>query len=227
MADRDKLSVDSLPGFLQGIASRFNQRLVDGLDEVDSTPPPPRIPGPVFLRLMMLFSGGIAVFLVGIFASIAMNDPLSFIMGAVICSGFLFIGFLLNRKIKAGKIYTITGVCTASEYKLFKRYLETTFVDIESEVGDEHYTLLPRKTRFKLGHKYTLYFDRPQRAHGAELHSTDEHFGEDLFPTVGYLGYDHHGIYTEKKKTNAFEQVESNAEMEASSASNLISTKTE
>jgi len=173
---------------------------------------PQRIPQPVTTRLLLLFAGGIGCLLLGVVLSVSMNDFILFILSLFVFATMLGKGFILYRKVKAGSIYSIRGVCTDISPKLMRRYSKTTFIDVDSETFDENFTVLPKKTVFKVGHKYVVYFDRPIRRPGETDPTKTQWIDPESLPTEGFIGIEHLGIYQEApKKDETKEKADENA----------------
>ena len=165
----------------------------------ESQQQPMRIPQPVTTRLMVLFGGSIGCLLIGIVVGILMGDITLFGLSVIIFLTMGGKGYFLYKKAKAGSIYCVKGVCVESTPKLLHRYLKTSFVDVDSETCDESSILLPKKIIFKIGHKYAVYFDRPLRTPGDQ--NETQWLDPDSFPTEGFIGFEHKGIYKEKPTT--------------------------
>jgi len=82
-------------------------------ESIPGTPPSisPVIPKPIFMRLLMLFGGGIGCLLVGIIVTLVTGDMVLLAMSAILGIAFVTKGFLLRRKINIGQIYSVAGVC--------------------------------------------------------------------------------------------------------------------
>ena len=115
------------------------------------------IPKPVFMRLLMLFGGGIGCLLVGIVVTMVTGDLVLLAMSAILGVAFVAKGFLLKRKIGSGQIYCISGVCVSITSKILGRYRRMELVD--TDTGDEMHFILPKKVVFKIGHVYNCFFD--------------------------------------------------------------------
>jgi len=115
------------------------------------------MPKPVFMRMVMLFGGGIGCLFVGIIVTQATSDTVLLIMSAILGVAFVSKGYLLRRKIKSGLIYNVSGVCVSIVPKLLGRYRRIELVD--TNTGNDTYFILPKKIVFKIGHVYTCYFD--------------------------------------------------------------------
>jgi len=142
------------------------------------------VPKPVFMRLLMLFGGGAGCLFVGIIVSLVTGDLVLLAMSAILSVALVAKGILLKRKIKAGQIYSVSGVCIGIVPKMFGRYKRIELVDIAT--GNDVFFILPKKVIFKVGHVYTCYFDN--QIINADL---------DL-PTNGFLGFEDFGVYQEK-----------------------------
>jgi len=155
-------------------------------------------PKPVFMRLLMLFGSGAICLLVGIAAALATGDLILLAMSAVLGIAFAAKGALLKRKISAGQIYGVSGVCVGIAPKMLGRYRRIELVDVDTG-GDTH-IILPKKVTFKIGHVYTCYFDnhvgsRPENLANPKGGISGADF--DL-PTNGFLGHEDFGVYQEK-----------------------------
>jgi len=158
----------------------------------------PTIPKPVFMRLLILFGGGIGCLLVGIIALLATGDLGLLVMSGILCIAFVTKGFLLKRKIISGQIYRLSGVCVNIVPKLFGRYRRIELVDTSS--GDDVHFILPKKVIFKIGHVYNCYFDNQINNRPVSINnSTGGFFNTDMdLPTNGFLGFEDFGVYQEK-----------------------------
>jgi hypothetical protein len=157
----------------------------------------PATPRPVFMRLLMLFGSAAGCLLVGVIVSIVTGDMILLAMSAILGIAFAAKGFLLKRKINAGQIYSVPGVCISIVPKILGRYRRIELVDIDT--GDDVSFILPKKTTFKIGHVYTCYFDNPI---SSPLNINNA--GMDL-PTNGFLGFEDFGVYQEKPSVVAVE----------------------
>ncbi|MCL1884449.1 MAG: hypothetical protein FWF81_11970 [Defluviitaleaceae bacterium] len=170
-------------------------------ESVCEKPTRPSIPKPVFMRLFLLFGGGVGCLIVGIFMSVVTGDLVLLFMSAILFVSFVAKGFLLKRKINAAQIYSVSGVCVSCAPKMLGRYKRIELVD--TKTGGEVNFVMPKKVVFKVGHVYTCYFDNDinnrteiaGKSHG-------DFFGMDL-PTSGFLGCEDFGIYQEKPATTA------------------------
>ena len=162
---------------------------------------PPVIPKPVFMRLLMLFGGGIGCLLVGIIVTIATGDMVLLAMSVILCVTFAIKGFLVKRKINQGQIYSVSGVCVSLAPKMLGRYRRIELVDTITG-GDVHF-VLPKKVVFKVGHVYTCYFDTQITARPESISTPQGGFlnAELDLPTNGFLGFEDFGIYQEKPTT--------------------------
>ena len=158
----------------------------------------PTIPKPVFIRLLILFCGGIGCFLVGIIVTITIRDFILLAMSIILSIAFVTKGFLIKRIIKQGQIYSVSGVCISLAPKMLGRYRRIELVD--TITGGEVSFLLPKKTLFKVGHVYTCYFDTPIINHSESITTSKGGFfnAELDLPTNGFLGFEDFGIYQEK-----------------------------
>jgi len=161
----------------------------------------PTIPKPVFMRMLMLFGGGVGCLLVGIIVTIATGDMVLLAMSLVLGVAFVAKGFLLRQKINRGQIYSVSGVCTSIAPKMFRRYRHIELVD--TITGGDVYFILPKKVVFKVGHVYTCYFDNPitNRPESADAPQGVFFNAELDLPTNGFLGFEDFGIYQEKPTT--------------------------
>jgi len=159
------------------------------------------IPKPVFMRLLMLFGGGIGCLLVGIVVTMVTGDLVLLAMSAVLSIAFVAKGFLLKRKISSGQIFHVSGVCVSITPKILGRYRRMELVD--TATGDEIHFILPKKVVFKIGHVYNCFFDnqisnRPVNINNAK----GGFFSADMdLPTNGFLGFEDFGVYQEKPAT--------------------------
>jgi len=159
------------------------------------------IPKPVFMRLLMLFGGGVGCLLVGVIVTIATGDMVLLAMSVILGVAFVAKGFLVKRKINQGQIYSVSGVCVSVAPKMLGRYRRIELVDTVTG-GDVHF-VLPKKTVFKVGHVYTCYFDNPisNRPESISTPQGDFFNAELDLPTNGFLGFEDFGIYQEKPTT--------------------------
>ena len=171
------------------------------------------IPKPVFIRLLMLFGGGIGCLVVGIIVSLVTGDFVLLAMSAILCISFTVKGFLLKRKINLGQIYSVSGVCVGIVPKILGRYRRIELVDTITG-GDTHF-ILPKKVLFKIGHVYTCYFDNQISNRLGRMveqypkgtvdpvninNNQGGCFNADIdLPTNGFLGFEDFGIYQEKQ----------------------------
>ena len=159
------------------------------------------IPKPVFVRLLMLFGGGLGCLIVGIVVSMVTGDRVLLGMSAILCVSFVIKGFFLKRKIRSGHIYGISGVCVSIVPKIFGRYRRIELVD--TATGGDLSFILPKKVVFKVGHVYTCYFDN--QINNRSAGNSDPQggfFSTDIdLPTNGFLGYEDFGIYQERPIT--------------------------
>jgi len=165
----------------------------------------------------MLFGGGIGCLFVGIIVTLVTGDMVLLAMSAILGIAFVTKGFLLRRKINAGQIYSVAGVCVSITPKMLGRYRRIELVD--TNTGDDVHFILPKKVIFKVGHVYTCYFDnqignRPgrmgeQHPQGATSPMNINNpkggfFSADMdLPTNGFLGFEDFGVYQEKPATAA------------------------
>jgi len=180
------------------------------VEDSETTAPSAAIPKPVFMRLLMLFGGSIGCLAVGIIVSLVTGDLALLIMSSILSITFAAKGFLLRRKINAGQIFSVSGVCVSIAPKMLGRYKRIELVDVST--GDDVHFILPKKTVFKIGHVYTCYFDnqignRPQRMgqHSQAANSPGVNTPKSRFisadmdlPTNGFLGFEDFGVYQEK-----------------------------
>ena len=179
--------------------NQLNNQAPTETDTVPSGPGPPPIPRPVFLRLLMLFGGGICCLFIGAIVAWTMRDATTLGMSGIICAALIIAGVSLKRKISRGEIFSLSGVCISITPKMFGRYRRNTFVIVET--GEEISIVLPKKIEYKIGHSYTTYFTSPIK----QSHQTDNEtpqggfFTADMdFPTNGFIGREDFGIYSEK-----------------------------
>jgi len=170
-------------------------------DTNETTRLPPTIPKPVFIRLLILFSGGVGCLLVGIIVTITTSDFILLVMSLILSVAFVAKGFLIKRKINQGQIYSVSGVCISLAPKMLGRYRRIELVD--TITGSEVFFILPKKTLFKVGHVYTCYFDTPIINHSESITTSKGGFfnAELDLPTNGFLGFEDFGIYQEKPIT--------------------------
>jgi hypothetical protein len=124
-------------------------------------------------------------------------------MSAILGIAFATKGFLLKRKISAGQIYSVSGVCVSIAPKILGRYRRIELVDIDT--GDDVSFILPKKVTFKIGHVYTSYFDNQITNSPLNINNPRGgliNAGMDL-PTNGFLGYEDFGVYQEKPLVSA------------------------
>ena len=166
---------------------------------------PPPVPKPVFMRLLLLFGGGIASLFIGAIVAWVMGDFITLVMSIIICLALFISGVSLKRKISKGEIYSVSGVCIGSTPKMFGRYKRTLLVIVET--GDEVAIVLPKKTEFKIGHRYTCYFTSPINSrHEDKENPQGGFFGAEMdFPTNGFVGREDFGVYHEKPTTEQSE----------------------
>jgi len=164
----------------------------------NTQPPSTATPKPVFMRLLMLFGGGVGCLLVGIIVSMATGDLLLLAMSAILSVAFIAKGFLLKRKINIGQIFSVSGVCVSITPKMLGRYRRIELVD--TATGEDVHFILPKKTVFKVGHVYTCYFDNPIESRPVSINNQKGGFiNADLdLPTNGFLGFEDFGVYQEK-----------------------------
>ena len=173
------------------------------VSEVKEEPPinSPSTPRPVFMRLLMLFGGGVGCLLIGIVVSMVTGDTVLLIMSAILCVALVAKGVLLKRKINAGQIYSVSGVCVGIVPKMLNRYRRIELIN--TDTGDDAHFILPKKIVFKIGHVYNCYFDhqisnRPVSVNKAQ----GGFFNADMdLPTNGFLGFEDFGVYQEKPVT--------------------------
>jgi len=175
----------------------------------------PTIPKPVFMRMLMLFGGGVGCLLVGIIVTIATGDMVLLAMSLILGVAFVAKGFLLRRKIKRGQIYSVSGVCTSIVPKMFRRYRRIELVD--TITGCDVHFILPKKVVFKVGHVYACYFDNPitNRPENADAPQGGFFNAEFDLPTNGFLGFEDFGIYQEKPTTATVTTATSDAATES------------
>jgi len=179
-----------------------NETAKSAIEETNETTRlPPTMPKPVFIRLLILFCGGIGCLLVGIIVTITTRDFILLVMSAILSIAFVTKGFLIKRKINQGQIYSVSGVCISLAPKMLGRYRRIELMD--TITGNDVFFILPKKTVFKVGHVYTCYFDTPIINHsGSITTSKGGFFSTELdLPTNGFLGFEDFGIYQEKPIT--------------------------
>jgi len=174
---------------------------VDGKSDITKETPagtPPVIPKPIFMRLLMLFGGGVGCLLVGLIVSLVTGDLVLLAMSAVLSIAFIVKGFLLRRKISIGQIFSTSGVCVSIVPKMFGRYRRIELVD--TATGDDVHFILPKKVTFKVGHVYTCYFDSQISSRPISINNPKGGFiNADMdLPTNGFLGFEDFGVYQEK-----------------------------
>jgi hypothetical protein len=162
----------------------------------------PAVPKPVFMRMVLLFGGGVGCLFVGIVVARATGDFVTLGMSVILCAALATKGVLLKRKIKSGVIFCVSGVCVSIAPKLLGRYRRIELVNTDTG-GDAHF-VLPKKTVFKVGHVYNCYFDTPP----ATINDNDGPRGrfsisESDLPTNGFLGFEDFGVYQEKPAATA------------------------
>jgi len=161
------------------------------------------IPKPVFMRLLMLFGGGVGCLIVGIIVTLVTGDMVLLAMSAILSIAFVAKGFLLKRKINAGQIYSVAGVCVSIAPKMLGRYRRIELVD--TTTGEDVHFILPKKVIFKVGHVYTCYFDNQISNRPVSINNPKGGFlSADMdLPTNGFLGFEDFGVYQEKPATAA------------------------
>ena len=162
---------------------------------------PTVIPKPVFMRLLLLFGGGIGCLLVGVVVFIVTRDLALFAMSTILSVAFVAKGFLLKRKINSGHLFCVSGVCVSIVPKILGRYRRIELVD--TDTGDEMHFILPKKVIFKVGHVYNCYFDNQITNRPVSINnSKGVFFSADMdLPTNGFLGFEDFGVYQEKPVT--------------------------
>lgn len=163
--------------------------------QVTATREPPVIPRPIFIRLLVCFAAGPGFLLVGTFAAVALRDISLFVGAAVIGIVFVCSGVILKRKVRDGKIYSVSGVCLDITPRFYGRYSRIEMVEVDT--GENISFTLPRKVAFKRGHFYTCYFDHRFYALRDNSDTNPKaSINESLdLPTSGFLGYEHQGLY--------------------------------
>ena len=156
------------------------------------------IPKPIFMRLLMLFGGGVGCLFVGFIVFLVTGDSVLLAMSAILSISFITKGFLLRRKINAGQIYSVSGVCVSIVPKMLGRYRRIELVDTATG-GDVHF-ILPKKVVFKVGHVYNCYFDNQINSRPVSINNPKSRFiSADMdLPTNGFLGFEDFGLYQEK-----------------------------
>lgn len=174
----------------------------EDIKESTSHPQPLNTPKPVFMRLLMLFGGGVGCSLVGIIVSLVTGDLVLLAMSAILSIAFVTKGFLLRRKVNSGQIYSVSGVCVSIAPKILGRYSRIELVDAVTG-GDVHF-ILPKKTVFKVGHVYACYFDNQISNRPVSINNPKGgFFNADMdLPTNGFLGFEDFGIYQEKPQVS-------------------------
>jgi len=163
----------------------------------------PVTPKPVFMRMLTLFGSAAGCLLVGIVVSIVTGDMIMLAMSAILGIAFTAKGVLLKRKIGAGQIYSVPGVCVSITPKILGRYRRIELVDLDT--GDDVSFILPKKVTFKIGHVYICYFDNQIGSSPLNINnpkSSHINTGMDL-PTNGFLGFEDFGVYQEKPSVAA------------------------
>jgi xanthosine utilization system XapX-like protein len=156
----------------------------------------PATPRPVFMRMLMLFGSAAGCLLVGVVVSTVTGDMIMLAMSAILGIAFSTKGVLLKRKISAGQICSVSGVCISIVPKILGRYRRIELVDIDT--GDDVSFILPKKITFKIGHIYTCYFDNQISSSPLNINNS----GMDL-PANGFLGFEDFGVYQEKPSVAA------------------------
>ena len=170
--------------------------------KTENRPDKPAVPRPVFMRALLLFTGGAGCLLVGIVISRVTGDIVTLGMSAILGVAFVTKGILLKRKINTGCIYCVTGVCVSITPKILGRYRRIELVN--TDTGDGTHFVLPKKTVFKIGHVYHCYLDSPlgnqhQLDNAPQDGSRSRFFiAEQDLPTNGFLGFEDLGVYQEK-----------------------------
>jgi len=155
-------------------------------------------PKPVFIRLVMLFGAAVGCLLVGIVVSRVTGDMILLGMSAILGGAFIAKGFLLKRKINAGQIFSVSGVCVSIAPKILGRYRRIELVN--TDTGDDVSFILPKKVVFKVGHVYSCYFDNLISNRPLNLNNPKGGFiyADMDLPTNGFLGFEDLGVYQEK-----------------------------
>ena len=171
------------------------------MPEKENNPPnpSPAIPKPVFMRLLILFGGGVGCWMVGVIVAWVIGDLALLAMSAVLGTAFTAKGFLLKRKINSGQIYGVSGVCVGVVPKILGRYRCIELIDTVTG-GDVHF-VLPKKVLFKIGHVYTCYFDHPISSSPININRQNGGFfnANMELPTGGFWGLEDLGLYQEKQ----------------------------
>ena len=170
-------------------------------DKINSSSSP--LPKPIFMRLLLLFSGAVGCLFVGVVTGVAISDGLTLVLSIILSVTFAGKGIMLIRKLRNCQVYHATGVCISNTPKIMGRYRQVKLVDIIT--GREVAFILPRKIMFKIGHHYICYFDHPlSRPNGVSTSSLERAMDGGFFyvtfdlPTPGFLGFEDLGLYQEK-----------------------------
>jgi|GEM_PF-3249741 len=125
-------------------------------------------------------------------------------------------GFMLKRKINAGQIFSVSGVCVSLAPKMLRRYKRIELVD--TATGDDVHFILPKKVVFKVGHVYNCYFDHPIGNRPVSINKPPGGFtSADLdLPTNGFLGSEDFGVYHEKPAVEKTSDIKEENNHEAS-----------
>jgi len=179
----------------------------------------PTIPKPVFMRLLMLFVGGIGCLLVGIIVTTVTGDMVLLALSLILGAALVVKGILMRRKINQGHIYSVSGVCVSVAPKMLRRYKRIELVD--TTTGDDVHFVLPKRVVFKVGHVYTCYFDNriTNRSDSVAMPQNGFLNAELDLPTNGFLGFENFGIYHEKPTIATVTTTSSDAAAEPSADS--------
>ncbi|MCL2047416.1 MAG: hypothetical protein FWG87_01700 [Defluviitaleaceae bacterium] len=155
----------------------------------------PAPPKPVFLRVLTLLGGGVGCLLAGIVVSLVTGDLVILALSVILCVTFTSKGVLLKRKIAAGQIYSVSGVCVGITPKILGRYKRVELVN--TDTGDTVQFVLPKKSAFKIGYVYTCYFDHHINNRLVSVDNSQVgYFNAELdLPANGFLGLENYGIY--------------------------------
>lgn len=155
-------------------------------------------PKPVIMRMIMLFGAAAGCLLVGIVVSRVTNDMILLTMSAILGMAFIAKGFSLKRKISAGQIYSVSGVCLSIAPKILGRYRRIELMD--TDTGNDVSFILSKKVVFKIGHVYSCYFDNQISSRPLNISNPKGGFiNADMnLPTNGFLCLEDFGVYQEK-----------------------------
>jgi len=168
-------------------------------DEQDSSVEPeivskPRIPSPVFKKVLLLCGCGALMMIVGLALGISMGDLPLIGLSAIIGMCFIAKGVLLWWRIIGNGLFIYRGICISRKPKFYGRYIVNTFYSTEGGIdGNEWKIVMPKSLVFKIGHDYNCYFEKDI------IKQQGSDYWEDM-PTDGYLACEDLGIYNDNTK---------------------------